>query len=228
VIGIGWALATPLLQMAMFTVVFTRVAPLDVGVPYPLYAYVGLVAWTLTASSLREATNSLSSNAALVTKVRFPRAVLPLASVCTALVDFVVAALLIGGLLWYYGIGVTPTVLLFPVVLAVHLVLLAGLALLLSAANLFWRDVRHLFEVLINVWMFATAVIYPLQRIGGRLGDFLTLNPMTHIVEAYRDVIVRGQGLRAPFAIVAVASLVLVVIAWRVFQRSERRFAELA
>ncbi|MGI9079157.1 MAG: ABC transporter permease [Gemmatimonadaceae bacterium] len=77
IMGIGWALATPLLQMAMFTVVFTRVARVDVGMPYPLYAYIGLAAWTLTASSLREATSSLSSNSVLVTKVRFPRAVPP-------------------------------------------------------------------------------------------------------------------------------------------------------
>src|SRR2546423_952665 len=95
VMGIGWALATPLAQMLVFTLVFTRVARIDVGMPYPLYAYIGLTAWTLTAASLREATSSLAGNPVLLTKVRFPREVLPMASVCTALADFIVASLLV-------------------------------------------------------------------------------------------------------------------------------------
>src|SRR6185436_9971919 len=105
VMGIGWALANPLAQMAIFTLVFTRVAPVDVGMPYPLYAYIGLAAWTLTAASLRDATSSLTSNPVLLTKVRFPREVLPLAPVCTALTDFGVALLLVAGLMWFYGVG---------------------------------------------------------------------------------------------------------------------------
>lgn len=228
IMGIGWALATPLLQMAMFTVVFTRVARVDVGMPYPLYAYIGLTAWTLTAASLREAMNSLSSNAALVTKVRFPRAVLPMAAVCTALMDFAVAMLLAGALVWYYDLGVRWTALFFPLVLVVQLAFTTALALLLAAANLFWRDVRHLFDVVIGVWMFATAVVYPVQRAGGRLGEILALNPMTHIIEAYRDMLVRGRPLGVGFGMAALVSFAVLAGAWIVFRRSERRFAELA
>jgi lipopolysaccharide transport system permease protein len=229
VLGIAWAVTTPLAQMAIFTLVFTRVAPIDVGMPYPLYAYVGMAVWTLTAASLREATTSLSANPILLTKVRFPRAVLPLAPVCTALTDFAIAMLLAVGLIWFYGVGMSWHVGLFPLVLIVHLTFLVGLALLLAVANLFWRDVRHVFDVLIVIWMFASAAVYPTQRIGGRAGDVLALNPMTHIIEAYRDVLLRGRAPSgATFTLVACASLATLLIGWVVFQRSERRFAELA
>jgi ABC-type polysaccharide/polyol phosphate export permease len=229
VMGVGWALATPLAQMAIFTVVFTRVARIDVEMPYPLYAYIGLMAWTLTAASLREATMSLAGNPVLVTKVRFPREVLPVASVCTALTDFFVAVLLAGGLMWYYSVGVPWTAVLLPAVLLVHLMLIIGLALLLAVANLLWRDVRHMFDVVITVWMFASAVVYPVERVGGRTGAVLALNPMTHIVEAYRDVLVRGRvPATSTFALVSLASASVLVMSWLFFRRSERRFAELA
>jgi ABC-type polysaccharide/polyol phosphate export permease len=152
-----------------------------------------------------------------------------MASVCTALTDFIVATLLIGGMLWFYGVGITWYVVLFPIVLAVHLVFITGIALLLAVANLLWRDVRHVFDVAITIWMFASAVVYPVQRVGGRIGDLLTLNPMTHIIEAYRDVLVRGQLPHfLPFGLVTVGSLLLLVTAWFVFHRSEQRFAEFA
>ena len=229
VMGVAWALATPLLQMAIFTLVFTRVAPVDVGMPYPLYAYVGLAAWSLTAASLREATTSLSSNAVLVTKVRFPREVLPMAAVGTALMDFAVTALLAGVLMWYYGTGITWALLFFPLVLVVQLAFTTGLALLLAAGNLFWRDVRLVFDVVINVWMFATAVVYPVQRIGGRAGEILALNPMTHVIEAYRDIVVRGRLPDAStFGAVSAVAFAVLLGAWTVFHRSERHFAELA
>ena len=229
VMGIGWAVATPFTQMLVFTLVFARVAHVAVGMPYPLYAYIGLAAWTLTAAALREATNSLSGNPVLLTKVRFPREVLPIAAVCTAFTDFVVGVLLIGGMMWFYHTGVTWAVLLFPVVLITQLVFVAALALLLSVANLLWRDVKHVFDVAIVVWMFASAVVYPAQDVGGWLGAILAANPMTQIIEAYRDVLVRGRPPAIPsFTVTAAGSLVLLAGAWTVFRRSERRFAEYA
>jgi ABC-type polysaccharide/polyol phosphate export permease len=172
---------------------------------------------------------SLAGNPVLVTKVRFPREVLPVAPVCTALTDFFVAVLLAGGLMWYYGVGVPWTAALLPVVLLVHLMLIIGLALLLAVANLFWRDVRHAFDVVVTVWMFASAVVYPVDRVGGRTGAVLALNPMTHIVEAYRDVLVRGRvPSTSTFALVSLVSASVLVLSWLFFRRSERRFAELA
>lgn len=229
VLGIGWAVATPFAQMLVFTLAFARVARVDVGMPYPLYAYIGLAAWTLTAAALREGTNSLAGNPVLLTKVRFPREVLPIAAVCTALTDFIVAVMLVGGMMWFYHVELTWAVVLFPLVLIVQLVFVAALALLLSIANLLWRDVRHVFDVLIVVWMFASAVVYPAQNVGGWLGALLAANPMTQIIEAYRDVLVRGRPPAAsPFAVAAAGSLLLFAVSWTVFRRSERRFAEYA
>jgi lipopolysaccharide transport system permease protein len=229
VMGIAWAIAPPLTLMAIFTLVFAHVAHVDVGMPYPPFAYVGLAAWTLTASSLRAATTSLSSNAVLVSKVHFPREVLPLAAVCTALLDFFVAMPLTVGLAWHYGIPITVAAVLFPVIVIVHVAFIAGLALLLATANLFWRDVQPLFDVVIIAWMFATGVVYPTRGVEGGIGTMLALNPMSRIIEAYRDVILRG---RMPDGLallgIALTSFALLAVALMVFHRSERRFAEVA
>lgn len=229
VFGIAWAIATPLTQMMIVSVVFAHVGRVDVGMPYPLFAYIGLTAWTLTAAALRGATTSLSSNAVLVTKVPFPREILPLAAVCAALLDFVGAMALTGVLMWHYGQPITPAAMLFPIIVIVHLAFVTGLALLLAVADLFWRDVRHVLDVLVTVWMFASGVVYPVQGVGGRIGALLAWNPMTQVIEAYRDVIVRGRLPEGPpFLMMSVASLVMLIVAWTVFHRSERQFAELA
>jgi ABC-type polysaccharide/polyol phosphate export permease len=229
VMGIAWAIAPPLTQMAIFALVFSRVAHLDVGMPYAPFAYVGLAAWTLTAASLRAATTSLSSNAVLVSKMRFPREVLPLAAVCIALLDFLVAMPLTMVLTWYYGLPLTVAILFFPIVAVIHVAFVAALALLLAAANLFWRDVQPLFDVVLIVWMFATGVVYPTRGIEGRLGTLLAVNPMTRIIEAYRDVILRGRLPDAlPLLGVALGAFALLAAALAVFHRSERHFAEVA
>lgn len=225
--GFGWAIFMPVLNTAIFSVIFTRVAPIDTGMPYPVFAFAGLLPWNFFASSLRFSVTSLTGNVALVTKVYFPRELFPLSAVLVSLVDFAVASLVLVGLMVYYHIGVTWTVVLLPVVLVVQLAFTAGVALLLSMANLFYRDVKYLFEILITVWMFATAVVYPIDRVGGRLGAVLALNPMTPIIDAYRDVLLRGTVPPAgPFGVAAAISFLTLVVAWLLFHRAEFRFAE--
>ncbi len=225
--GFGWAVYMPLLNMLIFTVIFTRVAPLDTGVPYPVYAYAGLLPWSWFASSLRFSAISLTTNTNLVTKVYFPREIFPFSAVLTALVDFAVAATVLAALLLYYGIGVSWTLLFLPVVILVQLAFTAGIALLVAMGNLFFRDVQYVFEVLLTVWMFATSVVYPVERIGGWLGALLMLNPMTPIIDAYRAVILRGELPAAgPFAGVALLSLGILAVSWFAFHRAEFRFAE--
>ena len=229
IFGIGWAVAAPVLQMAVFAVIFTRVVRVDTGMPYPLFALTGLVAWTLTASALRAATVSLSGNAALVAKVYFPRAVLPLASVVVAFVDFCVALVLVVALMAWYGVVPGPAALLLPVVLLVQLAFTTGLALALASANLYWRDVRYVFEVAVTVWMFATAVVYPVRGIGGTLGAVFALNPMTPIVEAYRDVLLRGVAPDwSRFGWAAAIAVAMLAAGTLLFRRAEPRFAEVA
>lgn len=228
-LGVGWAIASPLAQMVVFTLVFTRVARIETGMPYPLYAFCGLTAWHFTASALRGAVTSLSGNATLVTRVAFRREVLPLAAVVVALIDFAISLPFVLALALWFGVPLRPTVLLVPFLLLVQAAFTSGMALLLAAANLFWRDVRHLFDVGITLWMFASAVLYPVPRLGGLWGTLLALNPMTPLVEGYRDLILRGTIPPMGAAAVALAAALLTFSLGRlVFQRAEPRFAEVA
>jgi ABC-type polysaccharide/polyol phosphate export permease len=227
VMGVGWAVFMPVLSMAIFSVIFTRVAPIDTGLPYPVYAYCGLLPWNFFASALKFSATSLTSNASLVTKIYFPREVFPFSAVLACLVDFAVASSVLAGLMLYYGIGVTHAVLFLPVVVGVHVVFTAGVALFLAMANLFYRDVKYVFEIVLSVWMFATSVVYPVERIGGWLGEVLRLNPMTPIIDAYRAVILRGElPAGGPFAAAAALSLICFLAGWVTFHRAEFRFAE--
>lgn len=225
--GFAWAFFMPVLNMIIFSVIFTRVTKLNVNVPYPIYAYAGLLPWSFLASSLRFSVISLTGNIPLVTKVYFPREVFPFAAILVSLVDFAVGATFLAALMVYYGIGVSWAILFLPVVLLVQVVFIAGMALLLSMSNLYFRDVKYIFEVVVTVWMFATSVVYPVQSIGGRLGAILALNPMTPIIEAYRAVLLHGTlPDPEPFLLAAALSCVVFAVGWLTFHRAEFQFAE--
>jgi ABC-type polysaccharide/polyol phosphate export permease len=225
--GFGWAIFMPLVNTAIFSVIFTRVAPIDVGVPYPLFAFSGLLAWNFFASAQRFAVVSLTSNSNLVTKVYCPREIFPFAAIIVALVDFAVASTVLAALMVYYGIGPSLAWLFLPVVVVVNVAFTAGVALVLAMANLFYRDIKYLFEIVIAVWMFATSVVYPVDQIGGRLAAVLALNPMTPIIDAYRAVLLHGTLPPAvSFAGAAAVSLATLAIGWLTFHRAEFRFAE--
>jgi ABC-type polysaccharide/polyol phosphate export permease len=227
VMGFGWAIFMPLVNTAIFSVIFTRVATIDVGTAYPVYAFCGLVAWNFFASALRFSVTSLTSNPSLVTKVYFPREIFPFSAVLVSIVDLAVALGVLAVVMAYYGVlAPHASLLLLPVVVTVLVLFTAAAALFLSMANLFYRDVKYLFEIVIAVWMFATSVVYPIGRVGGRLGAVLALNPMTHVVDAFRDVLIAGQAPGAAFWLTAVMSIVLLGAAWAAFHRAEFTFAE--
>jgi lipopolysaccharide transport system permease protein len=227
VMGFGWAIFMPLLNTAVFSVIFTRVAPIKTPVPYPVFAYCGLLFWNFFASSLRFSVGSLVTNTNLVTKVYFPREIFPFSCVIVCLIDTVVGALVLVGLMVYYGIPVGPSLLFLPVVLVVHAAFTAAIALLAAMGNLFFRDVKYLFEIVVTVWMFLTSVLYPMDLVTGRLKIVLLLNPMTPIIDAYRSVILLNQMPAAvPFGLTAALSAVLLAVCWLAFHRAEFRFAE--
>jgi lipopolysaccharide transport system permease protein len=225
--GFGWALLMPLMNTAIFSFVFMRVAPIETRVPYPLFAYCGLLTWNFTASALRFSVTSLTSNPNLVTKVYFPREIFPFAAVAVSLVDYAVAATVLVAMMLYYGIAPSSAMFFLPLVLAVHAVFTAALALLLSMANLFYRDVKYLFDVFLTVWMFASAVVYPVDAVGGWAGTLIRANPMTGIVEAYRNVLLYG-AVPDPVSFGWTAALTLVIFpcVWLLFHRCEFQFAE--
>jgi ABC-type polysaccharide/polyol phosphate export permease len=225
--GFAWAVFMPLVNTAVFSVIFTRVAPIDVGVPYPVFAYCGLLTWNFLGASLRFSVNSMTGNIPLVTKVYFPREILPFSSILVCLVDLAVGATVLVALMIYYGIGASPALLLLPAVLLVQIAFTAGISLMLAMANIFYRDVKYLLEVVVTVWMFATSVLYPIELVGGRLATIAILNPMTPIINGYRDVLLYGRSpLDGPFAYATLVSLLCLCLGWLVFHRAEFRFAE--
>jgi ABC-type polysaccharide/polyol phosphate export permease len=227
IMGVGWAIFMPLLNTILFSVIFVKVVKLDVGIPYPVFAYCGLLAWNLTASALRFSVTSLTANINLVAKVYFPREIFPFSAVFVSAVDYLVGGLLLVGMMIYYQVPATPALLFLPLVLLVQIIFTAAVALFLAMANLFYRDVKYLFEVVVTLWMFGSSVLYPLDGLTGKWRVMAMLNPMTPIIDAYRDVLLLG---RLPpldqFAAVALASVLALGIAWVLFHRSEYQFAE--
>jgi ABC-2 type transport system permease protein/lipopolysaccharide transport system permease protein len=227
VMGFGWAVFMPLVNTVLFTVIFSRVAPMKTEVPYPVFAYTGLLFWNFFASSLRFAVISLSSNATLVTKVYFPREIFPFSAVLVCLVDLLVGATILVAMMVYYQIAPTWTILYLPVVLLVQVMFTAGVGLIIAMANLFLRDVKYLFEIVLTVWMFATSVLYPLEDVGGKLGMLLKLNPMTPVIDGYRATVLLGQPPDvAALSISGALAIVTLLAGWLVFHRAEYQFAE--
>jgi ABC-type polysaccharide/polyol phosphate export permease len=237
VLGMAWAVLLPVAMMLIFTFVFTRAVPvvdgLAVGMPYPIFAYIGLVPWAFFASSLNQAVSSIVKNQNLVTKVYFPREVFPLASVGSAFADFCIAASVLVALIAYYHVATDwtyrPTAALFflPVALAIQVLLTCGLAMLLAMANLFYRDVRQMFGALVQLWMFLTCVVYPIKNDGTWIGALAMCNPMTPIIQAYRDCIVAGTVPHSlAFWLAGVVSLATCAFGWWLFRRMAHKFAE--
>ncbi|MCA8918581.1 MAG: ABC transporter permease [Planctomycetes bacterium] len=228
-LGAGWALALPVGLMLIFTMVFSQVAPLDTGdVPYPIFAYIGLLPWQLHAAILTGSARSLTDNRSLVTKVYFAREALPLARVAAALFDFAIAATVLGALMAWYGIAPGPGAWLVPVVLLVQIAFGVGLAFIIAAANLLYRDVQYVLQVVIMVWMFGSAVVYPLPQEGWLL-TLSWINPITPILNTYRGLLVGNQVTLEPqFLTAAGISLFLLIVGWLMFRKLEGRFGELA
>ena len=162
-----------------------------------------------------------------ITKVYFPREIIPFSTVFVVLVDFAVGSVLLVALIAYYKIAPTAAIAFLPVVLLVHVIFTMAVALALAMANLFYRDVKYLFEIGAAVWMFGSSVVFPVEQIGGQLGSVLRVNPMTPIIDAYRDVLLRGELPElVTFAAAAVVAVVALGIAWTAFHAAEGSFAE--
>jgi ABC-type polysaccharide/polyol phosphate export permease len=238
VLGVAWALLQPLGMMLLFTFVFTRAVSVgainELGVPYPLWAYLGILPWTLFAMGLSGAVQSLASHRDMVTKVYFPQQILPTSAIASAFFDFCVASVVLVGLVIYYQsttdwtLAVGPVLLVLPLVVAVQLLFMLGLGLWLALANLWFRDVKYLFGVGVQMWMFLTNVLYPLPEDGSVLMRMLTtMNPMVPIISAYRRIVIEGSlPQAAPFLASAIVAMGLVVTGWGAYQRLEGRFAE--
>ena len=231
-LGILWAVIQPLSMMLVFTLMFTflRTAP-GGGVPFPLFAYSALVPWTMFSSGLTGASTALTSHAALLTKVYFPREILPLTYIVASLVDLVLASLLLGVLMIWFGVPVAPGAFWAVVAVALLAGFLVGLGLLLSALQVRYRDVGLAMPVVIQVWLFATPVLYPLAAVKATfpapLYVLYTLNPMAGIVDTFRRALVLHQApdVQALATSAAVVAL-LVPVAYVYFKYIELTMAD--
>jgi len=227
-LGAAWAIIQPFFTMVVFSVVFGRLAkiPSD-GLPYPIFAYCALLPWQLFSHALTESGNSLVANERLITKVYFPRLVIPLSAVVAGLVDFAIAFVILLVMMAYYG--VTPTVAVFtlPLFLLLALGTALGVGLWLSALNVQYRDVRHTIPFLTQFWLFATPIAYPSSLVPEPWRSFLGLNPMAGVVEGFRWALLgtaRAPGLILVVSVAAV--LALLVSGLYYFRRMERIFAD--
>ena len=235
-LGVAWAVLLPLSMMLIFTFVFTRAIDtslvLKVNMPYALFAYLGLVPWTFFSQSLTGCVNSLVSNRNLVTKVYFPREVFPLSCVGGAFVDFCIAMAVLIGLIAYFHLSGTwtftphATLLFLPVVVVVQIVMSIGIGMMLAMANLFYRDVRQIAGVTIQLLMFVSNVVVPVPQDGSMLARIIALNPMVPIIGAYRDCVIHGQLPQAGgFVYATLVALIMLVCGWICFRRASYRFA---
>lgn len=226
-LGAGWAIIQPLFAMLLFTLFFGRLAriPSD-GIPYPLFAYAGLLPWTFFANALTNSGNSLVGNSSLITKVYFPRVIIPAAAVLAGLVDFFIAFLLVIPMLIYYRVGMTWNLLLLPgfVCLATFLALAVGMWL--SALNVKYRDIRYVVPFLIQLWLFASPVIYPISMMPERWRWVLALNPMTGIIEGFRASLFGGKLDALTTLTSAVLTIAILMVSFFAFQRVEDSFAD--
>jgi len=223
VIGAAWAIIQPLMTMVVFSIFFGGLAkiPSD-GLPYPIFFYSALLPWTYFAQALTSTTNSMVENQRLITKVYFPRLILPLAAVTTGLVDFAVAfSVLIGMFLWY-GITPSPAVLLLPLLLLLTVVTALGVGLWLAALNALYRDVRFVIPFCIQVWMFASPVVYPSSLVPAGWQWVYGLNPMAGVISGFRWALTgSGQPPNLLLAASAVGMVVILVVGLRYFQQAE-------
>ena len=228
-LGAAWAILQPLLTMVIFTLLFGRLAGIKSdGIPYPIFAYAGLLIWTFFANAISNSGNSLVSSSNLVTKIYFPRMIIPGAAVGACLVDFVISFVILVPLMIYYGIRVSAMLVMLPVLIALATLLAIGVGMWLSALNVKYRDIRYAIPFLTQLWMFASPVIYPASMIPEKWRWILMLNPLTGIIENLRIALFAGRSFEwKSLTVSAAITFILLIYSAYSFRRVERTFADI-
>lgn len=236
VLGVLWSLLNPLLMTLVFTIVFTLMIPSDIE-DYPVFFLCGFLPWSFLSASLTGATGSIVDNASLVKKVYFPREILPLSEVLSNLVNFLLALVVLFAVIFISQVGLTPAALMLPLIVLAQVMFIMGIALLLSTANVFFRDTQHILEIVLLAWFFLTPIFYPIKtlpesaQILGLTVDVQLwvrrLNPMASLVASYRDVLYWGEPTGWDFFLrTFVTCLVVMVVGYLVFCRFSSVFGE--
>jgi lipopolysaccharide transport system permease protein len=229
-LGAAWAVLQPLLTMIVFTIFFGHLAgvPSD-GLPYPIFTYTALLPWQLFAHALTQSGNSLITNQQLITKIYFPRLIIPISSVLSGVVDFAIAFVVLAGLLIYYGILPTTAIFTLPLLVLFTIAVALSAGLWLSALNVHYRDVRYAIPFLTQIWMFATPIAYSSSLLPRPWRDLYGLNPMVGVVEAFRWALLgKAGGLLGPSVLISASVVIILLIGGLYyFQRMEKTFADI-
>lgn len=226
-LGIAWVVMQPLLMTVIFTMFLGVLARVPSGgVPYPLLVYTGLLPWTFFSSAVAGCGHSLVANANLITKVYFPRVLLPAAAVGGRLMDFAISSVILAGLMLYYRVEPTAQLLALPLLVLLTTLLALGLGMLVSALNVKYRDVGVALPVLLQLWMFASPVLYPAELAPAGWRPLLALNPMVGVVEGFRAALLGGRFSKFALAVSTVVAAAQFVFAAFFFRRVERSFAD--
>lgn len=228
VLGGLWAIIQPVFTMIVFTLFFGRLAkiPSD-GIPYPIFVYAGLLPWTYFANAVSASGNSLVGNANLITKIYFPRLIVPAAASLAGLLDFFIAMLVLAAMMIYYqflpGIGI----LLFPFLIGLTFLCAVGVGLWLSALNVQYRDIRYVIPFLIQIWLFVSPVIYPVSMVSEKYQWLLALNPMGGVIQAYRASLLGHQSIDWFMLGISTAIIIIIFLSGLYyFRRMEKTFAD--
>lgn len=229
VLGVAWAVIQPLVTMVIFTFLFGRfVGVSSEGIPYSAFAYAGLLLWTFLANAINTSSNSLVGNINLITKVYFPRVIIPTAAVLSGLLDFVIGSAALIGLIIYHhaALSLNLNMILAPFFVFLTVLLALGVGMWLAALNVRYRDVRHALPFLIQIWMFLSPVIYPSTVIPERWRWVLALNPLTGIMEGFRACLF-GHPINWPETLIA-TTITVAILFWAnySFRQTETGFAD--
>jgi homopolymeric O-antigen transport system permease protein len=229
VLGVAWAVIQPLFTMLIFTVVFGTIGGLDrrVQAPYPVFAYAGILLWAFFSGAVTQSAQSLIASSHLISKVYFPRLIIPIAAVGGELVDLGISCLMMFGLVLGYGLPLTARALLLPLFIGASLLAALGVGTLLSALTVAYRDFRYVTGFLIQTWMFVSPVAYPLEVIPPRWQLLYALNPMVGPISGCRSALLGEAFQWGPIAVSAAAAFLLFLLGTAYFRRVERRFADI-
>ncbi len=229
VLGIVWVVLQPLMMMLVFAFLFGKMAGIKSdGIPYSLFAYAGLLTWTFFSSAVNAAGNSVVNSSGLITKVYFPRMLVPAAAVGATLVDFAVSFVPLAAMMIFWKVRLTSQLLLLPIFIVMLVVLALGVGMWMAALNTKYRDIRLALPFLLQLWFFASPIIYPSSLVEGKLSWLLALNPMAAIIEGFRVSLYGHRSFDWPaIGYAGVAAILILVYATYNYKRAERSFADL-
>ena len=226
VLGFFWTFLNPMLQFAVYAIVFSVIMPIKMD-KYYLFLFVGFVPWFFTANSISQGAVCILNQSNMVQKIYFPRMVLPISTVLTGFVNMLLSELVVFAVLIITGVGLTKYLLYLPVIMLVQFIFVLGIVLIVSSLTVYLRDLAHILEIIVMAWFYATPIVYPPDALKDKYSLVLYVNPMAGIIECYRDVLFYGRMPQMTTMISAVVSgILMVIIGSFVFQKLQRHFAE--